>query len=463
MDTSAPQTAMGPGPETEGAAPPEAGPAGRDTAAQTPAPRTAPQMPLPEVAPVATPPDPAADPEPAPPGFDVVRVAADGNALVAGRAAPGSTVTVLVATHEVARAQTDRTGRFVALFDLAPSAEPRVVELEMQLADGRRVRSSSRVILAPAAPAATVATAGADTPDAAGPAPAAVAPPAGPEADRLAAAAPQETGPAPAPGMAPDPESAGPPAQSPAPDAAPDTAAAPAPGPVPPATPPATAPGATPPAPGGPGTAPQTAGVPAPVPDPVPEEATPAAPARAPAVLLAEGGAVRLLQPASPADAPDAPPGLMIDAISYGAAGDLTVSGRGVKGETVRLYLDNTRLAERTVGANGRWRVSLSGVAPGRYRLRADQVGAGGEVTARFETPFQREAPDALARAAEAQGDEDVSLITVQPGNTLWGISRGRYGEGILYVRIFEANRDQIRDPDLIYPGQVFELPEAAD
>jgi len=48
----------------------------------------------------------------------------------------------------------------------------------------------------------------------------------------------------------------------------------------------------------------------------------------------------------------------------------------------------------------------------------------------------------------------------VQPGSTLWAISREHYGEGVLYVRVFEANRERIRDPDLIYPGQVFALPD---
>ena len=59
-----------------------------------------------------------------------------------------------------------------------------------------------------------------------------------------------------------------------------------------------------------------------------------------------------------------------------------------------------------------------------------------------------------------------MSLITVQPGNTLWGIAREKYGEGILYVRVFEANTDRIRDPDLIYPGQRLEIdrnPGSAD
>lgn len=50
--------------------------------------------------------------------------------------------------------------------------------------------------------------------------------------------------------------------------------------------------------------------------------------------------------------------------------------------------------------------------------------------------------------------------VTVQPGFTLWGIAQERYGDGVLYVQVFEANRDKIRDPDLIYPGQVFTVPE---
>lgn len=45
-------------------------------------------------------------------------------------------------------------------------------------------------------------------------------------------------------------------------------------------------------------------------------------------------------------------------------------------------------------------------------------------------------------------------------GDNLWNISRKLYGKGSLYTTIFKANQDQIRDPNLIYPGQVFILPD---
>ncbi len=53
-----------------------------------------------------------------------------------------------------------------------------------------------------------------------------------------------------------------------------------------------------------------------------------------------------------------------------------------------------------------------------------------------------------------------VRAVTVQEGDTLWAISQQRYGTGFLFVRLFEANRTAIRNPDLIYPGQVFTVPE---
>ncbi len=80
-----------------------------------------------------------------------------------------------------------------------------------------------------------------------------------------------------------------------------------------------------------------------------------------------------------------------------------------------------------------------------------DQLASNGHVTARVETPFSR------AEVLSALPSE--SAVIVQPGNSLWRISRRVYGEGLRFSVIYQANRDQIRDPDLIYPGQIFVVP----
>ena len=113
------------------------------------------------------------------------------------------------------------------------------------------------------------------------------------------------------------------------------------------------------------------------------------------------------------------------------------------------------------LGSDGQWRADLPEIDTGTYTLRVDELNAEGAVISRAETPFRREPVEAIQALGLGVGSTaPVSLITVQPGNTLWGIARQKYGEGILYVRVFEANTDRIRNPDLIYPGQIFSVPD---
>jgi len=186
------------------------------------------------------------------------------------------------------------------------------------------------------------------------------------------------------------------------------------------------------------------------------------APAPAPvAVLRAGSDGVELLQPGTPVP-PDAMDKIVLDTISYSDTGKVLLSGRSQQKSTVRVYLDNRAVADLGADGEGRWRGQLEDVAPGVYTLRLDELDAAGEVLSRLETPFKREAPEVLnPPASEAPASvPPVRAVTVQTGDTLWAISRERYGKGILYVRVFEANRDSIRDPDLIYPGQVFTIPD---
>ncbi len=457
-----------------GEAPAEAGapagsapPAQATTAEAEPQPEPRPE-PQPAAGPAAEPEAAAAEAEPDAaaaevPAFDTVRVEPDGATLIAGRAAPGATVAILADGAEVARADADAGGNFATFVTLPPSADPQVLTLSAA-AGGATVASAQSVIVAPIAETETVAAA-----DAAADAAAETAAEAGAEA------------------------------------------------------------GAEPEAAAGAGEPAQVAAA---------EPAPPPAPAKAPDVLVVDDGGVRKLADGAPvAD-------VTIDTISYDTQGNVVIAGRGTAGNFVRLYLDNKPVAIVQVGPGGAWSAGLADVAPAVYRLRADQIDAGGKVMSRVETPFQRESPEAVAAvldktvpqapAAEAPATEapaaaapeteaaataeaasapaadapaggaatDISagaapaaepasasdtvaaadaqapapapaadaaaapgkvtgarIVTVQPGFTLWGIATENYGDGFLYVRVYEANREQIRDPDLIYPGQIFTVP----
>lgn len=102
-------------------------------------------------------------------------------------------------------------------------------------------------------------------------------------------------------------------------------------------------------------------------------------------------------------------------------------------------------------------------VSPSETAAAAVASGAGPVTADADPAPTKVAAPPATAAApstdpAPASVAPPVS-ITVQPGSTLWAIAEANFGDGIRYVQVYEANKDQIRNPDLIYPGQVFKVP----
>jgi nucleoid-associated protein YgaU len=304
----------------------------------------------------------AAASESAEPSFDVVRVSPQGAALVAGRAAPGSTVTVRAGEAPVAEVEAGPTGEFVAIFRAPPSATPQALSLE---SDGRSGGAVSRetVLLLPPAP--------------------------------------------------------------PAPPTLPETARAEGEGWVVAAGTAGTD--------GGPGAA---AG------EPEPEVA-------ATAILGEDGVEVIDARPR-----PEAPRRVSLASISYGEQGLVTLAGFGTAGSEVRIYVDDAHAVDGEIDAGGRWRLPLGEISAGVYRLRVDEIGPNGQVASRVETPFKRDFPELAPAIRDGEG-----AITVQPGHNLWTIAREHYGQGILYTQIFTANAGLIRDPELIYPGQIFLLP----
>lgn len=203
--------------------------------------------------------------------------------------------------------------------------------------------------------------------------------------------------------------------------------------------------------------------------------------------------------------------------------GRLFVTGTGKPGTDVRLYLNDTLIAPARIGPDGRVTFTIGrGVAQGQYQVRIDEIDPkSGRVLHRAEVPFAM--PQQVAEAAradhgqmdpgkgdhakpeqkpvsalrgermaatpsssppsrslpaprsaanglaEAQEDPAASGAVFVPaiataritrGDNLWQISKRIYGRGERYTVIYDANQGQIRDPDLIYPGQIFVLPD---
>jgi nucleoid-associated protein YgaU len=171
------------------------------------------------------------------------------------------------------------------------------------------------------------------------------------------------------------------------------------------------------------------------------------------------GGAARVLQrpdstqAGQEATATNKSVGLSMDALEYDHQGRVTLSGRATPGATVQIYVGDQALATATADASGEWSAtSTRKIGPGRFDLRLDQLGNDARVVQRIVVPL------AQAAAVELMPGQ---TYTVRPGNNLWQISRLAYGIGTRYLIIYSANLSQIRDPQRIYPGQVFKLPKS--
>jgi nucleoid-associated protein YgaU len=200
---------------------------------------------------------------------------------------------------------------------------------------------------------------------------------------------------------------------------------------------------------------------------------------------------------------------VQLSAVDYDAEGNIVFQGRVTPGGTVRFYVDNQVIGDVKSDEQGNW--LFKGTAPiaaGTHTLRADEIDGTGKVLSRAELPFLREEPEKVIAAAEAaaaepeqqqaaaqpdqvqtksevtpdaaSGEPQVAVapvtaevvvagatatkpsrIIIQPGNNLWRISREVYGKGKMFTVIWEANRDQIKNPNRIYPGQILTAPQS--
>ncbi len=170
-------------------------------------------------------------------------------------------------------------------------------------------------------------------------------------------------------------------------------------------------------------------------------------PATSLAVKVRPDGSIDILQ------GPEAKEGsgtVSIAGAHYDSRDRLSLTGTATPKAQVQVYLDEHPLGRTQADAQGRWHLSpKTALHPGNHTLRADEIGPDGKVKARAEITFT---PIGTLPAG--------GKVTVEQGNCLWRIAREAYGSGYDYLVIYQANKDQIRDPNRIYPGQVFAIPD---
>jgi nucleoid-associated protein YgaU len=169
-----------------------------------------------------------------------------------------------------------------------------------------------------------------------------------------------------------------------------------------------------------------------------------------------------------------------IQSVDADSAGALIAKGSAEPNATLRLYLNQADVAEAKTQADGRWSLTIErGMTPGSYVMQADEISPGSAtVVASASTPFDYPdeaaptsptAPIAASQSpaqssASSPADpviESVQTKRVATGHTLWALSKSYYGDPTHYPVIYEANRAQIHNPNVIYPGQVFVVPKS--
>ncbi|OYV49181.1 MAG: hypothetical protein B7Z77_08740 [Acidocella sp. 20-58-15] len=136
---------------------------------------------------------------------------------------------------------------------------------------------------------------------------------------------------------------------------------------------------------------------------------------------------------------------LGIGTVDYDAEGHAIFSGTAPAGDHVTLSLDGKPIGTAVAGTDGTWHLS------------ANVPAANGQLSLSDGTATPVTAPFALETLANAVAN---GHIVIAPGDNLWVIARHVYGHGNMYTLIYKANSQQIRDPNLIYPGQAFALPQ---
>ena len=142
-----------------------------------------------------------------------------------------------------------------------------------------------------------------------------------------------------------------------------------------------------------------------------------------------------------------------VDSIFFNELGNVSIQGKANFGSYIDLYIDNTIIKKLSISSVSEWKFnSLKVFDFGQHRLKVLLRSKDNNVLKKIELPFMR------VKIPEGMLPEDYVII--KPGDMLWSISYRIYGNPFKYVEIYNENKAQISNPDLIFPGQIFTLPK---
>jgi LysM repeat protein len=165
------------------------------------------------------------------------------------------------------------------------------------------------------------------------------------------------------------------------------------------------------------------------------------------------------------------------DAVSADEGGMLVAAGKGPEGAAILLRNGPHTLGETKADENGEWILMLDKpLAAGEYVLSLQAVDPATHQKVNGRRPFtltiaphgkglQTHLEAVIPRNADrparpmAGAGSNPKVTAVKRGDTLWGIARRHYGDATRYPEIAGANKQQIKNPDLIFPNQQFEIP----
>tara|TARA_B100000287_G_scaffold435613_1_gene504920 strand:+ start:553 stop:1482 length:930 start_codon:yes stop_codon:yes gene_type:complete len=141
--------------------------------------------------------------------------------------------------------------------------------------------------------------------------------------------------------------------------------------------------------------------------------------------------------------------GLSLDIVEFNDKNSLIISGRTKPNNKVKIFLSNEFKINTTSDKLGNWSAKILNLNFKDYDLSVTTNIQNQKIKLKTKIFHERINPKIFLEKE----------IVVQNGNSLWRIARKTLGGGIFYSEIYKNNINKIKNPDLIYPGQVFNIP----